>query len=416
MSEMTANSLFLRAARAGVIAVFMATIVCAALFAHMPQASADAGFRKWINDFYPVAAKSGIKKSTYQKAFRGVREPDPEVLRKARHQPEFKESAWSYVDTRVHFTTIQTGQEMARRYDRVLTEIERRYGVHRSVILAIWSVESSYGNVFNYPDRLHYVPRALATLAYADRRRAKFARQQLIAALKILQSGKITRTQLNGSWAGAMGHTQFIPTSYLAFAVDHDGDGRKDIWNSVPDALATAANLLHKNGWRTGKTWGYEVRAPRGASKYKGKSKTLAQWARLGFKRPNGKGFPRPGEKAVLKMPAGANGPAFLMLRNFFMIKRYNNSDSYALAVGLLADRIAGYGGVQQKWPKPEGVLSMDERREIQVHLKALGYYRGEIDGNIGSGSQLAIKTFQSRSGLTPDGVPSQKLLNTLRR
>ena len=416
MSEMTANSLFLRAARAGVIAVFMATIVCAALFAHMPQASADAGFRKWINDFYPVAAKSGIKKSTYQKAFRGVREPDPDVLRKARHQPEFKESTWSYVDTRVHFTTIQTGQEMARRYDRVLTEIERRYGVHHSVILAIWSVESSYGNVFNYPDRLHYVPRALATLAYADRRRAKFARQQLIAALKILQSGKITRTQLNGSWAGAMGHTQFIPTSYLAFAVDHDGDGRKDIWNSVPDALATAANLLHKNGWRTGKTWGYEVRAPRGASKYKGKSKTLAQWARLGFKRPNGKGFPRPGEKAVLKMPAGANGPAFLMLRNFFMIKRYNNSDSYALAVGLLADRIAGYGGVQQKWPKPKGVLSMDERREIQVHLKALGYYRGEIDGNIGSGSQLAIKTFQSRSGLTPDGVPSQKLLNTLRR
>ncbi len=416
MFEMTSNSLFRRTAKSGLTALIAATVVAAALLVHMPQAAADAGFRKWINDFYPVAAKSGIKKSTYRKAFKGVREPDPEVLRKARYQPEFKIDTWSYVDRRVHFTTIQTGQEMAKRYARVLSQIEKRYGVHRSVILAIWSVESSYGNVFNYPDRLHYVPRALATLAYADRRRAKFARQQLIAALKILQSGNITTNQLTGSWAGAMGHTQFIPTSYLAYAVDHDGDGRKDIWNSVPDALATAANLLRKNGWRQGKTWGYEVRAPRGASKYKGKSKTLAQWSKLGFKRPNGKSFPRPGEKAVLKMPAGTNGPAFLMLRNFFMIKRYNNSDTYALTVGLLADRIAGYGGLQQNWPKPKGVLSMDERREIQVHLRALGYYRGEIDGRFGDESKNAVKAFQSRSGLTPDGVPSQKLLNTLRR
>ncbi|MCY6379249.1 lytic murein transglycosylase [Hoeflea prorocentri] len=391
-------------------------LLAVTLLSSAPPAAADAAFRKWINDFYPVAAKSGIKKSTYKKAFAGVREPDPEVLRKARFQPEFKQDVWSYVDTRVHFTTVETGQQMAQRYDRVLSQIERRFGVDRSVVLAIWSMESSYGNVFNYPERLHYVPRALATLAYADRRRSKYARQQLVAALKILQSGKIRKNQLTGSWAGAMGHTQFIPTSYLAFAVDFDGDGRRDIWNSIPDALATAANLLDKNGWRTGKTWGYEVKAPRGSKKYVGKSKTLSQWAKLGFKRPAGRGFPRPGEKAVLKMPAGANGPAFLMLRNFFIFKRYNNSDSYALAVGLLADRIAGYSGLKQEWPKPNGALSMDERREIQVHLKSLGYYGGEIDGNIGSGSQLAIKTFQSRSGLTPDGVPSQKLLKTLRR
>ena len=379
-------------------------------------AAADAGFRKWIDNFYPVAAKSGIKKSTYKKAFAGVRTPDPEVLRKARFQPEFKQDTWSYVDTRVHFTTVQTGQEMEKRYRRTLSQIEKRYGVERSVVLAIWSMESSYGNVFNYPDRLHYVPRALATLAYADRRRAKFARSQLIAALKILQSGNISKKHLNGSWAGAMGHTQFIPTSYLAFAVDHDGNGRKDIWNSIPDALATAANLLRKNGWRTGRTWGYEVKAPSGAKRYVNKSKTLAQWQKLGFRRPNGRGFPRGDEKAVLKMPAGSRGPAFLMLRNFFILKRYNNSDSYALAVGLLADRIAGYDGLVQQWPRPKGVLSMDERREIQVHLKSLGYYSGEIDGNIGSGSQLAIKAFQSQTGLTADGVPSHKLLKTLRR
>lgn len=392
------------------------TLLIPALLVNPAPASADAGFRKWISDFRSVAARNGIRNSTYDKAFSGVKTPDPEVLRKARFQPEFKQDTWSYVDTRVHASTIERGQQLERKYRRTLDAIEKRFGVERSVILAIWSMESSYGNVFNYPDRLHYVPRALATLAYADRRRAKFARSQLIAALKILQAGDVTRRELTGSWAGAMGHTQFIPTSYLAFAVDFDGDGDRDIWKSIPDALATAANLLRKNGWKTGKTWGYEVRAPRNGKRYVGASKTLAQWKKLGFSRPNGRDFVRPGEKAVLKMPAGANGPAFLMIRNFFILKRYNNSDTYALTVGLLADRIAGYGGVQQKWPKPKGVLSMDERREIQVHLRALGYYSGEIDGNIGSGSQLAIRTFQSRSGLTPDGVPSQKLLKTLRR
>ncbi|MEM6461739.1 MAG: lytic murein transglycosylase [Pseudomonadota bacterium] len=395
---------------------FLPLVAMPSLLLKPAPAFADAGFRQWINEFYPVAAKSGITKATYQKAFAGVREPDPDVLRKARFQPEFKQDTWSYVDTRVHFTTIETGQKMDRRHNRTLSQIENRFGVERSVLLAIWSMESSYGDVFNYPDRLHYVPRALATLAYADRRRAKFARSQLVAALKILQSGNISRKNLTGSWAGAMGHTQFIPTSYLAYAVDHDGNGRKDIWNSVPDALATAANLLRQNGWRTGRTWGYEVSAPRGASRHVNASKTLSQWQQLGFSRPNGRDFPRPGEKAVLKMPAGSNGPAFLMLRNFFIIKRYNNSDSYALAVGLLADRIAGYDGLVQNWPKPQGALSMDERREIQVHLKAMGFYSGDIDGNIGSGSQLAIKAFQSQTGLTPDGVPSQKLLQTLRR
>ncbi len=395
-----------------VLFVFSALV----LLVDTPAARADAGFRQWISDFYSVAARNGIKKSTYNKAFAGVKTPDPDVLRKARHQPEFKEHPWSYVDTRVHDTVVKKGQALARRHKRTLTAIEKRYGVDPSVILAIWSVESSYGNVFNYPDRLHYVPRALATLAYYDKRRAKFARNQLIAVLKILQAGDVSTRNLNGSWAGAMGHTQFIPTSYLAFAVDFDRNGRRDVWNSIPDALGSAASLLNKNGWKTGRTWGYEVRAPRNASRYVGSSKTLSQWAKLGFKRPNGRGFPRPGEKAVLKMPAGGNGPAFLMLRNFFVLKRYNNSDTYALTVGLLADRVAGYSGLQQNWQKPKGVLSMDERREIQVHLRALGYYSGEIDGNIGSGSQLAIKAFQSQRGLTPDGVPSQNLLNKLRR
>ncbi|SIQ39615.1 membrane-bound lytic murein transglycosylase B [Rhizobium sp. RU20A] len=379
-------------------------------------AHADAGFQQWIQDFYKTAAKSGITAQTYRQAFAGVKTPDPTVLEKARYQPEFKHKIWEYVDSRVNPYTRGVGQEMAAKHERTLNAIEKHFGVDRTILLAIWSMESNYGAILEKEDRLHYVPRALATLAYADDRRAKFARTQLIAALKILQSGDITPRELTGSWAGAMGHTQFIPTSYLLYAIDADGNGHRDIWNSVPDALATAANLLKKNGWRTGETWGYEVVVPASAARYSGQSKTLAQWQKLGLARPNGKGFRNPDQRAELKMPAGGNGPGFLMTRNFFVIKRYNASDSYALGVGLLADQIAGYGGMQQRWPRPDGSLDVSEKFELQSRLKQMGYYDGEVDGNFGSGSKAAIQAFQQRNGMTPDGQPTQHLLNLLRK
>jgi len=380
------------------------------------SAHADAGFQKWVSGFYGTAAKSGISRSTYDKAFSGVTAPDPDVLEKARYQPEFTTEVWDYLDSRVNPYTISKGREMGSQHKRTLDAIERHFGVDATILLAIWSMESNYGEILTKTDRLHYVPQALATLAYADRKRAKFARQQLVAALKILQSGDISTREMTGSWAGAMGHTQFIPTSYLAFAIDADGNGHRDIWNSIPDALATAANLLKKNGWRTGETWGYESVAPRGGAKYNGQTKTLAQWAALGFTRPGGKGFPVGDRRAELKMPGGANGPAFLMTKNFFVIKRYNNSDSYALGVGVLADEIAGYGGVDQRWPRPAGTLDVKEKFELQTRLKRLGYYDGDIDGNFGSGSKAAIAAFQSRTGLTGDAVPSQKVLDAIRR
>ena len=339
------------------------------------SAHADAGFQKWVSGFYGTAAQSGISRTTYEKAFSGVTAPDPDVLEKARYQPEFTTKVWDYLDSRVNPYTISKGREMGSQHKRTLDAIERHFGVDATILLAIWSMESNYGEILTKTDRLHYVPQALATLAYADRKRAKFARQQLVAALKILQSGDISTREMTGSWAGAMGHTQFIPTSYLAFAVDADGNGHRDIWNSIPDALATAANLLKKNGWRTGETWGYESVAPRGGAKYDGQTKTLAQWAALGFTRPGGKGFPAGDRRAELKMPGGANGPAFLMTKNFFVIKRYNNSDSYALGVGVLADEIAGYGGVDQRWPRPAGTLDVKEKFELQTRLKQLGYY-----------------------------------------
>ncbi|SMF05576.1 membrane-bound lytic murein transglycosylase B [Xaviernesmea oryzae] len=384
--------------------------------ATMPiDARADAGFKAWIVQFYQTAAKSGISRSTYEKAFAGITEPDRDVLDKARYQPEFKSRIWDYLDSRVNPYTVRIGREMKARHGSTLAALERHYGVDKHILLAIWSMESNYGAVLDKPDRLHYVPQALATLAWGDPKRAKFARNQLIAALKILQAGDITPKHLTGSWAGAMGHTQFIPTSYLLYAVDADGNGRRDIWSSIPDALATSANLLAKNGWQAGKTWGYEAAVPSGGSKYEGQTKTLAQWAALGFTRPNGKGFPRGSDRAELKMLAGSGGPAFLMLKNFFVVKRYNAADSYALAVGLLADEIAGYGGVHQSWPRPEGTLDIRQKFELQTRMKELGYYDGEVDGNFGSGSKAAISVIQKRLGMQQSGEPSQKLLEALR-
>lgn len=389
-------------------------VLVTAMLATTPV-KADAGFQQWIRDFRSVAVSNGVDGGVYDRAFANVRTPDQEVLRKARFQPEFRDEAWQYIDSRVNERTIANGQKMLRQHGRLLDRIERSTGVSKHIILAIWSMESSYGEALKDPGRLHYVPRALATLAYADRRRAKFARNQLIAALKIAQRGDVRIDGLTGSWAGAMGHTQFIPTSYKAYAVDGDGDGRRDIWNSVPDALYTAANLLRQNGWRSGETWGYEVVLPAGR-KFPGGSLTLAEWQRMGVVRANGKAFPRPGQKAELKVLQGRDGPAFLMIRNFFVIKRYNNADKYALGVGLLADQIAGFPPPRRDWTRPFTRLSVAESEELQLRLKRQGFYDGDVDGKIGPISRSAIKAFQANAGLPQDGYASMEVLNVLRQ
>ncbi len=396
-------------------AIMFGAALVATLAAFWSPAMADAGFQRWIAQFKTVAARSGISSRTYDRAFAGITSPDPEVLEKARTQPEFKAPVWQYFDNQVHDGAVATGRQMARKWKGWLDRIERRYGVDRHILLAIWSVESNYGEILGNERIMRSVPRSLATLAYADRRRKKFARSQLIAALKILQTGDIDERHLTGSWAGAMGHTQFIPTSYQAFAVDMDGDGRRDIWNSVPDALAAAANLLRRSGWRKGETWGYEVSLP-GGRKFPAGRMSLSKWDSIGVRRANGKRFPRPSDSAELKVPDGRAGPAFLVLRNFSVLKRYNNADKYALAVGLLADRIAGYGGLARDWSRPFTPLNFAEKEELQKHLKKLGFYDGEIDGKIGSGSQAAIKAYQARAGLTQDGYPSKEVLSALRR
>ncbi|WP_158871324.1 lytic murein transglycosylase [Antarcticirhabdus aurantiaca] len=384
----------------------------------MPAAAADPGFVQWINNFESVAAKNGISRQIYRAAFAGIDEPDPEVIRKARFQPEFQDKVWDYIDNRVNEDSVAEGQMMRQKWAPWLDRIEKRFGVPRDVLLAIWSMETNYGAALTRDGVMMSLPRSLATLAYADKKRAKFAREQLLAALKIAQQGHVAPQNLTSSWAGAMGHTQFIPTSYLAYATDMDGDGHDNIWGSVPDALATAANLLKRNGWQPGRSWGYEVEVP---AKYRGgklerEAMTVGRWAELGFRRANGRPFPSGGERANLIRPAGDNGPAFLMTKNFFVLKNYNNADKYALGVGLLADRIGGYQGLVNDWPRGYIPLSSAERQELQQRLAGHGLYDGKIDGKIGSGSKTAIMALQARFGMPQDGNASKALLDALRR
>lgn len=349
------------------------------------RAEGDQGFQAWIRSFRAEALAQGVRSDTYDRAFRDVITQDTVALEKAHYQPEFRAEAWEYMDKRVQERPINTGREMLRQYSDVLQAIERSSGVSRFVLLAIWSMESGYGAALKKPDSLHYIPRALATLAYADPKRAKFARSQLIAALKILQRGDVSQNALLGSWAGAMGHTQFIPTSYLAYAVDGDGDGKSDIWQSVPDALATAAQLLKKNGWQSGSSWGYEVLNSNDAR----------------------------GNKVLALQ--GDKGPVFALQKNFSVVKRYNNADKYALAVLLLADRIAGKPAPQRDWVRPYTPLTMTEKEELQRLLSQKGFYSGVVDGLIGDESRKAIIRFQTSRGVAQTGYPSKEVLLALR-
>jgi membrane-bound lytic murein transglycosylase B len=398
-----------------VINALTAASLSLALLMPTAPAFADAGFRQWVAGFRATAVQGGVSGALYDQAFKGINDIDPVVLEKARTQPEFTAPAWDYFDNRVHDQSVAVGQQMARKWKPWLDRIEARFGVDRYILLAIWSMESNYGEILKRDDIMRNVIRSLATLAYGDPKRAKFARTQLIAALKILQTGDIDESHLSGSWAGAMGHTQFIPTSYQSYAVDMDGDGKRDIWNSIPDALATSANLLKKNGWQAGKTWGYEVRLPEGKKLPHG-SLSLSKWQALGVVRANGKPFKNGADKAELKVPGGRDGPTFLMIKNFSIIKRYNNADKYALAVGLLADEIAGYGGLVQDWKRPFTKLTFEERQELQKRLSQHGLYDGKFDGKIGDGSKTAIMAFQAKAGLTQDGYPSMEVLKWLRQ
>ncbi len=400
---------------ASILRAFLAAAIM--LIAGHNSASADQSFDTWLRGFWPEAHQAGVSAETFRRAFAGVT-PDPDVIRHTQNQAEFVKPIWEYLASAVSDRRIQTGQEMLQRYDSEMAAIERRYGVSRYVFTAIWGMESSYGAVLDNRAIVKPTIRSLATLAYADETRAGFARKQLVAALQILQHGDVSPDDMVGSWAGAMGHTQFIPTTYQAYAVDFDGDGRRDIWNSVPDALASTANYLRQSGWVDGETWGYEVDLPRGfdyALADEETKRSLAEWRRLGVSRTYGRDFPRPDDQATLVLPAGASGPAFLMLRNFRAILKYNSATAYALGVGHLADRLAGYAAFAQAWPTNDKPLSRTQKEEMQKLLTSRGFDTGGVDGRVGPMTRSAIRSFQGRAGLPADGYASYTLLERLR-
>jgi membrane-bound lytic murein transglycosylase B len=345
--------------------------------------------------------------------------PDPDILAGASSQPEFIKPIWDYLDATVSSTRVGTGLGKLAEWAQALDAIEKTYGVDRYVVLAIWGIETSYGTVLDDLTVVKPVIRSLATLACGDPNRTGFWREQFLAALQILKRGDIDPDRMLGSWAGAMGHTQFMPTTYLAHAVDFDGDGRRDVWGTVSDALASTANYLKASGWRSGESWGYEVELPQGFDYTLADDtaeRSFSAWTQLGVRPADGGAFPSIDGKAVLTLPAGARGPAFLLLPNFRVILQYNNSTAYALSVGHLADRLRGGPPLVRSWPRGDRPLTTSERRELQLLLDRHGFAAGGPDGRIGPKTRAAIRAYQSSVGLTPDGYADVALLQRLKQ
>ena len=377
-------------------------------------ALADAKFEAFIQTLWPLAKANGISRSLFDAAFEGITEPDPLVLKLANNQPEFTSTTSAYLEKAVTPIRIETGREMKEANAKLLSAIEKKYGVDRHILLGIWGMESNFGK----DKGSMKVMRSLATLMYSGRRK-QFAREQFVAALKILKRGVVKPESFTGSWAAAMGHTQFIPTSYLSYAVDWTGDGTKDIWNSKEDALASTANYLAKAGWKNDRPWGWEVELPKNFNKAligRKHWKTVAEWEKLGIRRADGKDFGSKSADAFVMVPQGVDGPRFLVTRNFLAIMDYNISHSYALAVGHLADRIRGQGAFVGAWPDVDFDLSFAQRVELQKRLNALGYNTGGDDGRFGARTYEAIIAFQKSAGLPLDGRPSLKLLERVRK
>jgi membrane-bound lytic murein transglycosylase B len=384
-----------------------------------PQMTADAirtaagDFGNCIAALWPDAARRGITRETFERLTAGLT-PDLSIMDKLDAQPEFTKAPWDYLDLLVSDDRIARGRALLVQYAQTFAAVERTYGVDRYIIAAIWGVESNYGTLGG--DRS--VLRSTATLACVGRRRDYF-REEFLSTLEILQRGDIAPDRLVGSWAGAFGPTQFMPTSFKRFAVDFDGDGKRDVVDSIPDVIASTANNLKLDGWIAGETWGYEVVLPPNFNYLladRSRQTTVRQWESLGVRRAGGKTLPHPDKRADLLLPAGARGPAFLTLQNFRVIMKYNPAEAYALAIGHLADRLRGGSPFVQPWPRDERVLTLDERYEMQQLLARHGFdIGGDPDGLLGPRTRLAIRNFQASVGQIPDGFASGEVLDRLR-
>ncbi|MBC8337558.1 MAG: lytic murein transglycosylase [Rhodospirillales bacterium] len=394
--------------------LYSAAVFCLfAVFTHVPATAAEPAepFSGWLEKLRLEAVGQGISPEFLDLALTGLK-PIKRVVELDRRQPEFTLTFWRYLNNAINDKRIRRGQEMLARHGKLLKKIEGKYGVPPRFIAAFWGLETNYGQYTGvFP-----VIGAVATLAH-DGRRGSFFRSQLMAALKIMSRGDVNH-RVKGSWAGAMGNFQFIPTTYKDFAVDGDGDGKRDMWNSYPDMFASAANYLSRSGWRRGWTWGREVRLPKGFKLELtglGVRKPLSSWRALGVQRMDGKSLPDLAEEASIVLPAGYNGPAFLVYKNFRTILTWNRSILYAVAVGHLADRLVGAPPFKSKRPSVEVPLSRNDIKDMQRLLTARGFDTGGSDGVAGPQTRSAIRAYQKKSLLPADGYPNMGLLERLR-
>lgn len=374
------------------------------------HAAAPPEFADCVGALRAEATAKGIPGRTFDKAMKGV-EPDPSVLDAMQAQPEFETPVWEYLGRLVDDKRVADGQARLDKWADVLDRIERTYGVDRYTLVAVWGVESDYGRIMGQRSLV----RSLATVScYGERQ--NYFRSELLATLEILHKGDMKPEALRGSWAGAFGQTQFMPSTFQRTAVDFDGDGRRDLVASVPDALASVANFLRAAKWIPDQGWGYEVKLP---PRYDGPSgrhqrQPLEAWRKLGITRIDGSPLQIDGEAALL-LPTGTRGPAFIVFHNFNAIHAYNRSESYALAIAHLSDRLRGAPAIATPWPTDDPILSRTERKELQQLLIQRGLLEGEPDGIVGSRTVAAVKAFQSSVGLPPDGYASASVLKALR-
>ncbi|MDM7933296.1 lytic murein transglycosylase [Tabrizicola sp.] len=370
----------------------------------------QAGLEAWVQDFRPRALVAGVPAATFDAALRGV-EFNPKVVERDRNQNEFTKTIWDYLDTAVSEDRVALGIKAMARHRDLLSRIEAEFGVEAEILAAVWGLESAYGTFRGDLPVLG----SLATLAY-EGRRAAFFEAELIAALKIVGGGHVDR--FTGSWAGASGHTQFMPSSWESFAVDFDGDGRRNLWGDDPaDALASTANYLRHWGWQTGMPWGLEVRLPDGFDHDQTTErvvKPIADWQAMGIRTATGGNLPDHGPGSIL-LPGGHRGAAFLIFPNFQVIERYNTADAYVIAIGHLADLLKGGPPIAATWPRDLRALTLDERKELQDRLGRAGFDPGGVDGRMGPKTIAAVKAFQKARGLIPDGYPSLEVLVLLR-
>ncbi len=393
--------------------LFTLTLLSIAFTAQSADPEPDAAFQAWLRDLRAEALSKGISAATLDAALADAA-LIPRIIELDRRQPEFTQTFWRYMQLRVNERRIKRGKELLEKHKDLLWDTFKTYGVPPRFLVAFWGLESNFGDHYGgFP-----VISAVATLAY-DARRSRFFRTQLLDALRIIQHGDIAPKQMLGSWAGAMGHLQFIPSTFIRYAADGDGDGRRDIWNSLPDVFATASNYLSKIGWKSNQTWGREVRLPKRFDYALASfdiNRPIAFWRKLGVRRADGGPLPRANMEGAITLPAGADGPAFLVYDNFHKILNWNRSVLYAIAVGHLADRIVGKPGIYKRPPKKDEPMPREAVVTIQKLLLARGYAVGAADGIAGTRTRRGIRAFQKKMGYPADGHPSVKLIKQLRK